>query len=1122
MSLERELARRAVGQGLFGPSSNMDIERELALKAVERGLFGIPSTIGRYTTSGTLGVGGMGTVYLARDPQLERSVAIKMLKTTEGSTEEAQERLLREAKALATLSHPNIVAVYEVGTYKGECFIAMEYVAGRTLGEWLSERKPNPTQVLEMFVTVGRGLAAAHDEGIVHRDFKPANVMVGNDGRPRILDFGIAKTQAVMPGPDDAGDERSLRDELVRTDEESGDPMAPRLTATGMVAGTLLYMAPEQHAGLPADPRSDQFSFCVALYDALYGEHPFRPKPSASEPSPTGVRDELRELMNRVWGGQVGDPPQGVKVDPSVRKIVLKGLEVEPAARHPDMRALLVALEGVNRKRAGKRSAWLAGAMTLSAGLVAWYLWPRDACGGVGEASAAIWSDEHRMAVEQRFAETGLPYAARSWALVDERLGAYARGLAAVQLEACEARPALSVAAAQAQCFEWRQQQLAGLIERFEQADAVAVEQAFVAVAQALDDPARCLDRDYLALQVPPPAGEAAEEVAALRPEIIDVEQLRVLGNYPESWQLGQQVMDTARAIGHAPTEVQALYAAGVAAHHDGQTQTALRLLEDAYFLASKIPHEEFVARIAVALVVVATRNNDAERAHMWSKHADAAIERISAMGHLRSDWLENQGVLLQFEGNYEAALASYEQSLQVIEDGVYVDLLKQSSAHSNIGAALIELGRYDDAIGHFEEAIAYFKEALKISAEAPSPEHPEIAAFRDNIGTAYDRLGRHEDARKQHEQALAIAKAALGPEHPRTVIAHANLGVTLSFLGRFEEALEHLEHGLEVSERAGTDPLATASLRAQIGMTLLNAQKPAPAIAMLERALQDTIAVLGNEHPGLGPIASNLAFAHAIAGHNQEAIAAFERALELGKRELGESHLDVATLHANLGTVLGRAGRKAEAVDHQRRALEIRKAYVATPTSDLALSHHNIGVDLADLGHRAEAIAEFREAVRLAREAPPEHSHRIRLGRSLIALGTNLSLAGDDDAATSTLEEARQILASSEPVDALALASSLTALGEHHLRRDRSRAALAVLERAAALSLPSGADEGYVAKTHFGLARALVETGGARQRAVRLAEQAREVWARLGPGWDDNLQQVSRWLAQHGRRAHR
>jgi predicted Ser/Thr protein kinase len=284
---------------------------------------------GRYQMIAKIGAGAMGVVWRAQDPKLGREVALKLLRMPDAAL---IDRLVREARTMAQVSHPNVVTVFEVGDAQGQAFIAMELVEGHSLRAWQTAARRTVPEIVEHYVAAGRGLAAAHARGIIHRDFKPDNVLVGKDGRVRVTDFGLA---AAKPG--ETGTHQAIAD--------------VNLTTSGSVLGTPAYMAPEQFVGGNVDPRTDQFNFCVALYEALYGERPF-----------TGRTFE--ELGDSVCEGKVKAPPAGTAVSGALRELVLRGLSAKPGDRYPNMDALIGEL-GRDRARPWRRTA--IGAVALAA-----------------------------------------------------------------------------------------------------------------------------------------------------------------------------------------------------------------------------------------------------------------------------------------------------------------------------------------------------------------------------------------------------------------------------------------------------------------------------------------------------------------------------------------------------------------------------------------------------------------------------------------------------------------------------------------------------------------------------------------------------------------------------------
>lgn len=317
----------------------------------------LPGTqVSRYIISNVIGTGAAGIVYRAYDPELKRHVALKLLRSEQARTEGTlRARLLREAQAMAQLSHPNVVSVFDVGTFGEEVFVVLELVQGVTLGSWLSE--PHGWQAITAaFLDAGKGLAAAHAVKLVHRDFKPANVLVGLDGRVRVTDFGLARAQQFSQR---AGE---LWDAELAQPAEAIPFVHATLTQTGELAGTPIYMAPEQFARRPADEQSDQFAFCVALYWALYRKHPYLP---ASSRSPS-----LLELVLALQSGALNAPADS-SVPTALFDTLRTGLALEPARRFGSMQELLNELAAVLRDNTIEKRTRTRRLRTLAVSAVA-------------------------------------------------------------------------------------------------------------------------------------------------------------------------------------------------------------------------------------------------------------------------------------------------------------------------------------------------------------------------------------------------------------------------------------------------------------------------------------------------------------------------------------------------------------------------------------------------------------------------------------------------------------------------------------------------------------------------------------------------------------------------------
>jgi serine/threonine protein kinase len=307
------------------------------------------TVVGRYVVEHEIGSGGMGVVYAARDPALGRLVAVKVLRGANHPS--TGERVRREAQAMARLAHPNVVAVHDVGRFEDRIFVAMEYVAGATLARWSATPRP-PHEVLDAYYAAGRGLAAAHAAGIVHRDFKPENVFVGHDGRVRVGDFGVARTVAIGAGYVAVPSSGAAALPIV-----SDPPAKPdRLTAPGTLLGTPYYIAPELYDGADADARSDQFSFCVALFTALHGKRPF-------------AGDTFTALATNVRAGRI-QRARAPGVSRAIHAAIRRGLSADPEARFASLHDLLAELRPAPRRRHARAPVLAAGA-ALVVGLVA-------------------------------------------------------------------------------------------------------------------------------------------------------------------------------------------------------------------------------------------------------------------------------------------------------------------------------------------------------------------------------------------------------------------------------------------------------------------------------------------------------------------------------------------------------------------------------------------------------------------------------------------------------------------------------------------------------------------------------------------------------------------------------
>ncbi|MEX1368304.1 MAG: serine/threonine-protein kinase, partial [Nannocystaceae bacterium] len=433
-----------------------------------------PIVVGPYEIVETLGAGGMGVVHAGWDDRLGRRVAIKVLPAELLGEPRERARLQREARALAQLSHPNVVQVYEVGEHEGDVFIAMELVEGVSLRQWQADPERTASELLEVYDQAGRGLAAAHRAGLVHRDFKPANVHVGADGRARVLDFGLALGPGLLGSTGGSG--------------RSVDPSSPgSVTRTGLRAGTPAYMAPEQLAGDEADARADQFSFCVALYEALAGRRPFEPA-----------------QLRRARGGSTPELAVGTRRLPlGLRRAVRRGLCFDPSQRWPSMDTLLHALGRWTRWR---RRLWTWGAplsvASVATAVVLSSRSPGNTCGPPVDGPAAQWA-ERAPGIRGAMLATRLPFGAEAVASVDAGLERFVVRWDDAYVAAC-GEPSAPRSAVALACLERGALRSSAVLGQLARADIATVTRVD-ALLDGLGDPATCLQTEPAAAPPAPP-----------------------------------------------------------------------------------------------------------------------------------------------------------------------------------------------------------------------------------------------------------------------------------------------------------------------------------------------------------------------------------------------------------------------------------------------------------------------------------------------------------------------------------------------------------------------------------------------------------------------------------------
>jgi tetratricopeptide (TPR) repeat protein len=888
--------------------------------------------VGRYVVVERIGRGGMGLVYSARDPDLDRVIALKVLRTdTREPAAAVQQRMLREARALARLSHPNIVRIFDVGVVDESTgprvWLAMELVDGGTLSEWLARSRRDVAAILAVFVAAGDALAAAHAAGIVHRDFKPGNVLVGKDGAPRVVDFGLALAHG-----------ESVDDTSTLGPGSSMANADLRVTTTGMIVGTPAYMAPEQHLGSGADALSDQFAFAVALWEALYGARPF-----------AGERRE--DLARTVVGCVLPKPPAASEVPPHVHAALVHALQRESAQRFRDMGAFVRAL-APRRRSAARTLLASAGIVIGLGGLAAWLDDREPACAGGEAHMAGVWDEPRSEAVAAAFLASDRKHATDSWARVRERLDAHRDAWVAMHREVCESSHADAATGAEdgrqieraldlrMACLERKRDELRALADVLQSADGDVVDRA-LGSALRLSPIDRCADADALVDGVLPPDPAIVGEVVRMRAALADAKALSDAGRYERAHAIIGEVEPAARALGYAPLHAEALHRLGVVEVALGRPEDGARAHEDAALAAQANRHDELDVDAATALVyVLGFTLARRDEALAWGEHASAVLERIGDDPVRRAVLLGHLGLVYERAGDYPAAVEHDERALATWHDLAGEDLPDAARVKNSLGNVVFRQGDVARARELWTSAHATFVATL-------GADHPDIALPLNNLATSDLHLGNDEEAERRLLEVVAIWERALGPDHLRLATPLNNLAVIERDREDYAAADALERRTLRIREKAlGPDHTDVAMSLGGLAYSAWKQGRLADAEAEFRRAIAVRERAQGADHPELASSLSNLALVLSDQGKHDEAIATAERSMTIRERALGVHNVEVAnSLHA-LAVALKAADRRADAVPVVERALRLRETAEHIDVTEVA----ELRVELAEL----------------------------------------------------------------------------------------------------------------------------------------------------------------------------
>lgn len=793
---------------------------EPARPVLERG-----DTVGRYVVLERVGAGGMGMVYAAYDPELDRKVALKLVRPgRRGDPTVARTRLMREAQAMARLTHPNVITVHDVGEHAGQVFVAMEFIEGRTLTHWRKHEGRTWREIGAAFVKAAAGLAAAHAADVVHRDFKPDNVMIADDGRVVVMDFGLAR--AVLP--EDHAESKSENPETPVPSGASSSGLSTSVTRDGALVGTPAYMAPEQHLGLPTDGRTDQFSFGVALYESLYDQHPFG-------------GTSLAAIANAVTDGEVRPPPKGTEVPPWVRRVVIRALAVKAAERYPSMDALIEELDrdpGAARKRATLLIG-VAGVAGIAAA-IAYSTKPAagaETCQGADEHVVRVWSPPVADQITTAFEGTGVAFASGSSARVRQQLDAYMAGWAVQHRAACEAGVRAEnsdhVLDLRMACLQRDMDAARALLDVFGGADAQVVAKAADAV-DGLNNPERCSDVDALLEgEHDPPEASVAEEVAAIQAALPEVRALLMAGKPKEAHALAVPLAERAGATKYGPVIAESLNILGHLQIDLGQYAEAEPTLERA--VMTSIAHRTPVsaqagARLAWVTGMALHRPKDGLR---WADLVRAELKRNGRPNALVEVQLEKSaGEIHQRSGDLERALVHAQKAVELARRDFEGGHPATFGTLGALGAILIEQGKVS-------EGYEVLSEALQMREAALGPNHPTLGIILNNMGAAAEKKGDLEESLAHLRRAHDLKIATYGADHPSVGFSESNLSAALVRMKRYEEAAKRARRALEIWEPSfGPDHVTVCYALANLGRAELGLGNLDVARGHLDRAL--------------------------------------------------------------------------------------------------------------------------------------------------------------------------------------------------------------------------------------------------------------------------------------------
>ena len=826
----------------------------------------VGTRMGRYELKSLLGAGGMGQVYTAYDAELDRSIALKVLRPELARAASVlAERLLRESRLMAKVAHPSVISIFDVGRQGDAVFIAMELVRGGTLASYLARAKPAWRDVASIFERAGRGLAAAHEAGIVHRDFKPENVLVetrdGDVTRVVVTDFGIAMVAALA--------------DAIPSEPAGPKHVDPRLTATGVAIGTPAYMAPEQLAGGAVDRRADVFAFSGSLWEALFGERPF----------PGNSIDEIRAAMRRTPRAPQSSVPSRLV------RVLERGLAINPDYRWPDMQPLVRELVAVRSKR--RRTIAIA------------------ALGGVGLVGAGI-AGALLLTGDDKVDPCARPFAFDTNVTIDaatrQRLVDNVTAWRTTHAATCKADRDPPQSSTVAACLDARKLEIEAFV-----ADARLDGSKASRLVRVMADPARCKDPPAGLLFARVPSDPAQRRVVTdLRYRAFEIESLRDRSQFDVALPKAKALVEEAKSA-WPPAHAETLYLLGTTQAMGGGATDAIATLREAAALGERTHHVHIAANSWIQLVLSAAFDaGDPTRALEYATYADAALDKIGRPPELETLFLYHKGTAMLEGGQGKEAEPILRRAVE----------LAQKHAPQYLARTMLGLGYFYEAQGRYADAVEAYRGAIKQLDSGTGP-NTSAHTFRERLAINLALLGHAEEAERVAREAVALAEKTVGEDNVDRAIVHTTLAQVLSTIGKPEDALVAVRQGEtlirkilgERSERRGevlslegnilselgrfdeanktlaraceiiafgagenSSPHADCLLSQSIALSELGRTKE--ALALVDRGVDALIAIDGEVHPRVASALVQRGALRAMLGRTDEGIADLERAV--------------------------------------------------------------------------------------------------------------------------------------------------------------------------------------------------------------------------------------------------